>query len=204
MSLPPELQQNLTTFKDSITALEEHVKVLSSLPPLKEISERAQHVETAKLNATLAYALDSLYFMYLKSVGIPTDTHPVKKELERVKVYMQKIKAATEEQKEPRMVVDKGAADRFVRHALNQPKERSNQGAQDMDTEKEDSSSKRDEPSTPTAAPRGPIRGQQKKSELLGTARSLTVPTAPHLAWEALQKTANKDEMMQKFLKQKR
>jgi hypothetical protein len=36
---------------------------------------------------------------YLKSTGVPTETHEVKKELDRVKGYMKKLKTAEQEQK---------------------------------------------------------------------------------------------------------
>jgi hypothetical protein len=37
--------------------------------------------------------------VYLKSLGTPTENHMVKKELERVKEYMKKIKQVEEEEK---------------------------------------------------------------------------------------------------------
>ncbi len=195
-SVPTEVEAGLQRLEASLTDLETHLQLLSTLPPLKEVSAQViertlcwvhlhkclilvvvptqlSPVECAQLHATLAYSLNSLYFgtvwtanenrvhlfivkichwaVYLKSLGTPTENHMVKKELERVKEYMKKIKQVEEEEKrtpakwrrynnasvacliskccwmlisyteraaQPR--VDRGAADRFIRHAINE------------------------------------------------------------------------------------
>jgi hypothetical protein len=59
--------------------------------------------------------------VYLKSQGIDPNEHPVKQELERVKLYVKKIKEITEKEKQDkatlRLNVD--AAQRFITHSLS-------------------------------------------------------------------------------------
>ena len=50
------------------------------------------------MNAALAYTVNSLFFMYLKTRGVETKDHAIKSEIDRVKKYFGKIKAAGEGQ----------------------------------------------------------------------------------------------------------
>ena len=59
-------------------------QVVSSLTPL----------ENAELNLALAYAVDSLFYVWLRAKNCATEDHPVKKELGKVKLYMDKVKKA--------------------------------------------------------------------------------------------------------------
>ncbi|KAJ3447580.1 sun-cor steroid hormone receptor co-repressor [Anaeramoeba flamelloides] len=97
-SLPKELLENLNNFDQSLTKCEKTLEQMltNSLP---EITENLEPLEQAKLNMSIAYTINSLYFMYLKTQGIDPKKHPVKKELERVKLYIKKIKDITELQK---------------------------------------------------------------------------------------------------------
>jgi hypothetical protein len=61
-SLPNELQSQLDSLTEALTALESKVAELDALPPMKEVADRATPMENAQLNTTLAYTLDSLYF----------------------------------------------------------------------------------------------------------------------------------------------
>ena len=71
-------------------------QVVSSLTPL----------ENAELNLALAYAVDSLFYVWLRSKNRATEDHPVKTELGKVKLYMDKVKKAKAALDE-----DRGAAD---------------------------------------------------------------------------------------------
>ncbi|KAJ3425919.1 sun-cor steroid hormone receptor co-repressor [Anaeramoeba flamelloides] len=97
-SLPKELLDNINNFDQSLTKCENTLEQMlkHSLP---EITENLEPLEQAKLNMSIAYTINSLYFMYLKTQGIDPKNHPVKKELERVKLYIKKIKDITELQK---------------------------------------------------------------------------------------------------------
>lgn len=51
--------------------------------------------ERAKLNLVLAYALNSLFYIFLRTQNVNPANHPVRKELQRVQAYMEKLKSAT-------------------------------------------------------------------------------------------------------------
>lgn len=72
-----------------------------------------------KHDLLIAFALDSLYWMYLRLDGTDPTTHNIKRELDRVKTTMDMAKGAMAKKNMPR--VDKGAAGRFVGHALWTP-----------------------------------------------------------------------------------
>ncbi|ODQ68077.1 C1D-domain-containing protein [Nadsonia fulvescens var. elongata DSM 6958] len=76
-------------------------------------------IDQAKCNSSIAYALNSLLFAYLKSVGQDTKDHAIMQELSRVKSYMGKIKSAENKSQGPATVIDKEAASRVVKHALS-------------------------------------------------------------------------------------
>ncbi|KAL2912734.1 hypothetical protein HK105_207726 [Polyrhizophydium stewartii] len=85
--------------------------------PLEDRMAELDAVEKARLLTTVAYAVSSLAFVCLKLNGVPPKTHPVKKELDRIKHYFEKIEAATPAGKAP-MRIDQGAAKRFLHHTL--------------------------------------------------------------------------------------
>lgn len=81
-----------------------------------------------KHDLLIAFALNSLYWMYLRMDGVDPTTHSIKQELDRIKTTMDFAKVAMAKKTMPR--VDKGAAERFVGHALWAPenkKRRSNE-----------------------------------------------------------------------------
>ena len=69
---------------------------------LEELDEEEQ----AKLNILLAYGLNSLFFMYLRTQGINPSDHAVKKELLRVQGYMEKLKKAKQQQLDTERLVE--------------------------------------------------------------------------------------------------
>lgn len=69
-----------------------------------------------------AFALNSLYWMYLRLDGIDPTSHNIKRELDRIKTTMDMAKGAMA--KKNMLRVDKGAAGRFVEHALWTPNDK--------------------------------------------------------------------------------
>lgn len=47
----------------------------------------------------LAFAMNSLFYMFLRVQGVATASHPVQKELQRVQSYIAKLKSASESSK---------------------------------------------------------------------------------------------------------
>ncbi|KAJ2538356.1 hypothetical protein EV175_006487 [Coemansia sp. RSA 1933] len=99
--------------------------------PLGETLPKLTAMQRCELEALVAYSINTLFFVYLKANGVPPKEHPVMNELQRVQRYIAKInktKAAAGQgesdsndngrQQRP-MKVDKDAADRLIRSAIN-------------------------------------------------------------------------------------
>ena len=52
--------------------------------------------EIARLNVVLSFTMSSLFYMFLKTQGASTASHPVKKELARIQEYIKKLKTASD------------------------------------------------------------------------------------------------------------
>jgi len=115
-----KLKAKLTTLSSSLDDLEAHLAPLFS-QTLPETIVGLETIQQAKLNTVLPYLVYDLVFIYLKSKGIDPKTHPVFTELDRVRQYFNKITSAEDPAKK-RTVVDKAAADRFIKHAITQAK----------------------------------------------------------------------------------
>ena len=108
-------------------------KVEASLFPIlerkrEEVVSELTRTEHASLNVSLAFAATSLFHTLLKTKGMPMANHPVKAELERVKLYMKRVREKQKAQGEeavfkpdpkPTLRVDKEASSRIVAAALN-------------------------------------------------------------------------------------
>ena len=51
-------------------------------------------LDSARMHLMVAYTVNSLFWMYLRTQGADVQNHPVRKELERVKKAMRKVKEA--------------------------------------------------------------------------------------------------------------
>jgi exosome complex protein LRP1 len=127
--LPKEITQSLQDLDATITSLE---KILEPFfkENLADIMQRLSPLEAAKLNICMAYAVNTLYYLFLKTQGVSPAEHPVKKELERVRLYIQKIKSLTEGKGPgPSLRIDQAATSRMLQHSLvtkKQPDKTSN------------------------------------------------------------------------------
>jgi hypothetical protein len=54
-------------------------------------------LEAADLDLSLAYAINTLFWMYLRVQGVAPADHPVTLELKRIREYMERLKAAKAE-----------------------------------------------------------------------------------------------------------
>lgn len=74
--LPEGIQERLDTLEESMTALEAELEPLLSTP-WDVLTSKMEPLEKAKLNLMIAYAADSLFFLYLKTqVRIATTATP--------------------------------------------------------------------------------------------------------------------------------
>ncbi|TMW67431.1 hypothetical protein Poli38472_011051 [Pythium oligandrum] len=110
-----------TSVDETLAAVEEHLKVFGE-KPVDEFLAELSPVDKAKVQVSLAYSINALLYVYLKTQGVSSkdirQTH-VKQELERVKGFIKKIKDTEELAKGPSLKLDKEASKRFVNNALS-------------------------------------------------------------------------------------
>ncbi|KAI0316487.1 hypothetical protein OF83DRAFT_1126444 [Amylostereum chailletii] len=109
----------LSTLDTALDDLEKELEPLFA-QTLPETVLRLDTIQQAKLQVVLPYLVYDLVFIYLKTRGLDPKSHPVLAELDRIKQYFEKIKSA--EQPDQRAPIDKDAASRFIKHAINQVK----------------------------------------------------------------------------------
>ncbi|EIN14413.1 C1D-domain-containing protein [Punctularia strigosozonata HHB-11173 SS5] len=113
-----KLKAKVSGLNKSLDELEAQLEPLlaQSLP---ETSLGLDVIQQAKLHVLVPYVTYDLIFIYLRAMGIDPMAHPIIQELERVKKYFEKIKEA-EDPARRSLVVDKGVASRFIKHAISQ------------------------------------------------------------------------------------
>ena len=156
--LPQELAEPLQRFDKSFRNVEEMLAKLLKRP-FREVLAGMGDLEAAKMDVVLAYVLNTLFYIYLRTRGSSVTKHPVKDEIGRVKAYflkMKKVKAELQKAVDgagarsdadgkeeasvdataaatgagPRLRVDRAAAERHVRGNLDGGAN-SNAGARD-------------------------------------------------------------------------
>ncbi|KAG3107830.1 hypothetical protein PI124_g12867 [Phytophthora idaei] len=107
--------------EQTLAAVEEHLAVFKQTS-MEDFVATLSPLERAKVQVSLAYTINALLFVFLKTQGVSSkdirQTH-VKQELERVKAFIKKIKEAEELAKGPKLVLDKDASNRFIHKALS-------------------------------------------------------------------------------------
>ncbi|XP_055130007.1 nuclear nucleic acid-binding protein C1D-like [Symphalangus syndactylus] len=116
---PVEIHEYLSAFANSIDAVDEMLKNLVSVSR-NELLQNLDPLEQAKVDLVSAYTLNSMFWVYLSTQGVNPKEHPVKQELERIRVYMNRVKEITYKKNAGKL--DRGAASRFVKNALWEPK----------------------------------------------------------------------------------
>jgi len=56
--------------------------------------ERSTPLEKARMQLTLAHAINALFYMFLKTQGVTPEDHPVTEELRRLELYLKKVDEA--------------------------------------------------------------------------------------------------------------
>lgn len=92
-----KLQNSVSNLGSAITPLESLITDL--LTTSKTDIDSLSPIQQAEYYSTLTYALDSIIFAYLKSVGVDPKTHAIAGELDRVKVLMANLKKARGEKR---------------------------------------------------------------------------------------------------------
>lgn len=116
---PVEIHDSLTALESSLGAVDDMLKTMMSVSR-NELLQKLDPLEQAKVDLVSAYTLNSMFWVYLATQGVNPKEHPVKQELERIRVYMNRVKEITDKKKAAKL--DRGAASRFVKNALWEPK----------------------------------------------------------------------------------
>eukprot|EP00047_Mylnosiga_fluctuans_P004040 m.232398 g.232398 ORF g.232398 m.232398 type:complete len:147 (+) comp12350_c0_seq1:218-658(+) len=114
-----DVSGSVSTFEAALNEVERHLQPLLEKSP-SEVNAQLDSFERSKLELTMAYTINSLFWMYLTTQGLSAKDYAVKDELERIRTYMKKIKDAEENQSDPNPRLNKEAAARFLKNALNQ------------------------------------------------------------------------------------
>ncbi|KGL77586.1 Nuclear nucleic acid-binding protein C1D, partial [Tinamus guttatus] len=117
---PSEIHDYLAAFEKSLVSVDEMLQTMMSVSRI-ELFRKLEPLEQAKLDLVSAYALNSMFWMYLATQGINPKEHPVKRELVRFLHYLHCNIVKEIEDKKKASKLDKGAASRFVRNALWEP-----------------------------------------------------------------------------------
>ncbi|KAM9315705.1 nuclear nucleic acid-binding protein C1D [Gastrophryne carolinensis] len=115
---PTEIHEYLLAFDKSVSSVDEMLTKMMSVPR-SELLQKLDPLDQAKLDLVSAYTLNSLFWVYLVTQGVNPKEHPVKDELERIRSYMNRVKEITDRKKAAKL--NKGAAQRFIKHALCDP-----------------------------------------------------------------------------------
>ncbi len=91
--LPPEIGEAILGLEKGVDKVELLVRRLQGAP-WAEILQGCSSLESARLHLMIAYTVNTLYYILLKTHGVSAAQHPVKGELERVKNYIRKLKWA--------------------------------------------------------------------------------------------------------------
>jgi exosome complex protein LRP1 len=132
--LPEDMAAAVANFAVGVNDIEERVRRLQRTP-WAELCRGLSPLESARLHLMVAYTINTLFYMYLKTQGIAATNHPVMEELERVKTYIQKVKEVTKEAEaeaeasKRQLSLNVSAAQRFIAHALGGPDALSSGGA---------------------------------------------------------------------------
>jgi len=89
--------------------------------PKEDHAKKLSAIDQAKVSIMEAYAINALFYVYLKTQGIDPSTHAVKEELDRVKLYVKKLQDLVDRDKKATLTLNVGAANRFINHALASP-----------------------------------------------------------------------------------
>ncbi|KAJ1656343.1 DNA-binding protein c1d, partial [Dispira simplex] len=108
------LNSTVAEITHTVDTIHTFIKPLLTMP-LTETLSKLSPEERVQMDVLIAYSINTLYWAYLKLNGVPPQEHPVLKELQRIKLYIQKVKEATSSPKPP--TADEVAVEQFLQKA---------------------------------------------------------------------------------------
>ncbi|XP_052587388.1 nuclear nucleic acid-binding protein C1D-like [Peromyscus californicus insignis] len=118
---PVEIHESLSDRESSMVAVDDMLKTMMPVSR-NELLQKLDPLEQAKVDLVFAYKLNSMFWVYLATQGVNLKEHLVKQELERIRVYMNRVKEITDKKKAAKL--DRSAASRFVKNVLWEPKQK--------------------------------------------------------------------------------
>ncbi|XP_037072753.1 nuclear nucleic acid-binding protein C1D-like [Pollicipes pollicipes] len=118
---PKGLAVKLGEMDKSLKSLETTLDPILSIP-LEESYQSMSPLDRARYDLVSAYAVNSLFWVYLRTRGEDAREHGIKGELDRLKTSMLRVKDVVDRAKAMR--VDQPAAKRMVSKSLWQAKDR--------------------------------------------------------------------------------
>eukprot|EP00299_Pterocystis_sp_00344_P009329 c3895_g1_i1.p1 GENE.c3895_g1_i1~~c3895_g1_i1.p1 ORF type:complete len:192 (+),score=26.92 c3895_g1_i1:31-576(+) len=167
--LPEPLDLCVSQLESNLSELE---STLNELLESNFEEVRNDQAVVARLNVALAFALNSCFFMLLKTQGVSPKEHPVKKELDRIKTYISKLNDLDTPKPTPTTKVNVEAAGRVLAHSLG-----SNQKG-----------SRSSSPPKPVPVTKSIGKPKSRSTELSSSRRSTPQPRAAHLQFREYQK----------------
>ena len=116
-NLPADLVEPVNDLAAAIGTIEAQVQRLQAAP-WATLCKGLAPLEVARMHLMVSYTINSLFYVYLKTQGLPTANHPVLEELERVKAYIRKVKEVSQAQAQSRGVASEAAAQRVISDTL--------------------------------------------------------------------------------------
>ena len=89
-----QVAEAVSNFSHSLHNIEQLVTRLQSQPWSQICAADTPPLDSARLHLMIAYTVNSLFWMYLRTQGMDAHSHPVRAELERVKKALRKVKEA--------------------------------------------------------------------------------------------------------------
>jgi hypothetical protein len=92
--VPAEIVEAVAKFEGALCDIEPLVQQILSQPWSRTCTSETSPLDSARLHLTVAYTVNSLYWMLLRTRGATVQNHPVRAELERIKKCLRKVKDA--------------------------------------------------------------------------------------------------------------
>ncbi|VDK35189.1 unnamed protein product [Taenia asiatica] len=117
-SIPDEINQLLVSFSDSIQGISDIV--VSYKEAMKTNKTESPPMQRVQIELSLAYAMNALFFVYLRCHGFDVKDHPILKELERLTACLKRCQNICSKQSSEHIHsrLDKEASKRFVKRVL--------------------------------------------------------------------------------------
>ncbi|KAI8089199.1 uncharacterized protein BX664DRAFT_332403 [Halteromyces radiatus] len=159
--------------KARVDAIERHLEPLLK-KDLVDTYNTLPINEKCQLDMVLAYAINTLYYMYIRTQGQNPQQHDIYTELKRVQQYIAKIKEAEGRGPKQTLKLDKEAAGRFVKAALNSKvnKDQSTTSTGKRRAQDEKSKSETIEVDSDSSEDNEPKKAKQWKEDVKGQAPS--------------------------------